>query len=246
MENSANKDIIFTFIDAFKLAATKVISALPSDLSDEAAETASRELADEINTNREKLQLTVGFIYTKAMGDETWISTAVKLFVHLSLVLSQYIHDPDVPAGKNATPLVGVMLMRRYIYRTLQGDFQSDMQTPEWSLPRLWFLVELANCASPIRLVRSSRVDAARRMVESEFLMQKSNLDSLLEYVYWVGAGVDEVPEREEELSEVLAELWAKVEDEPLLSRLMVAGLMWMRGNGWTMVVTQDDDLDQE
>jgi hypothetical protein len=73
MEKSANKDMIFTFIDAFKLAATTVISALPSDLSDEAAETASRELADEITTNGEKLQLTVRFIYTKAMGDEACI-----------------------------------------------------------------------------------------------------------------------------------------------------------------------------
>jgi hypothetical protein len=161
-------------------------------------------------------------------------------------VLSQSIRDPDLPAGKNATPLVGAMLMRRYIHKTLQGDFQSDMQTPEWSLPRLWLLVELANCASPIRLGPSSRVDVARKMVESEFLLQRSNLDSLLEYVYWVGAGVDEVPEREEELSEVLAELWAKMEDEPLLSRLMVAGLMWMRGDGWAMVVTQDDEIDQE
>jgi Cdc6-like AAA superfamily ATPase len=246
MENSPNKDMIFTFIDAFKLAATTVISALPSDLSDEAAETTSRELADEINTNAEKLQLTVGIIYTNAMGDETWISTAVKLFVHLSLVLSQPIHDPEVPAGKNKTSLVGAMLMRRYIHTTLQGDFHSDMQTPEWSLPRLWLLIELANCASPVRLGLGSRVDVARRMVESEFLLQGSNLDSLLEYVYWVGAGVDEVPEREEELSEVLAELWDKVEDEPLLSRLMVAGLMWMRGNGWTMMVTQDDELDQD
>jgi hypothetical protein len=146
MEKSPNKDMIFTFIDAFKLAATTVISALPSDLSDEAAETTSRKLADEINTNAEKLQLTVGVIYTKAMGDENWIST---LFVHLSLVLLQHIHDPDVPADKNKTSLVGAMLMRRYIHKTLQGDFQSDMQTPEWSLPRLWLLVNWRTARAP-------------------------------------------------------------------------------------------------
>jgi hypothetical protein len=53
---------------------------------------------------------------------------------------------------------------------------------------------ELANCASLIRLGLGSRIDVARRMVESEFLLQGSNLDFLLEYVYWGGAGVDEVP----------------------------------------------------
>jgi hypothetical protein len=68
----------------------------------------------------------------------------------------------------------------------------------------------------------------------------------LLEYVYWVGADIDKVPEREQELSEVLAELCDKVEDENLSSRLMVVGLMWMRGNGWAMVVTHNDELDRE
>jgi hypothetical protein len=171
MENSQNKNMVFSFIDAFKLAATTVISALPSDLSDEAAETTSREIADEINTNVEKLKLTVDSIYAKAMGDDNWISTAVKLFVHLSLALSQPIYDPKLPAGKDATPLVSTMAMRRYIHETLQNDLQSDMQTPEWNLPRLWLLVELATCASPICLGPGSRVDIARRMVESEFLL---------------------------------------------------------------------------
>jgi hypothetical protein len=245
MENLENKDMMFTFVGAFKLAATTVISALPSDLSDKVAGTTSRKLADEINTNSERLKLMVGVIYTKAMEDETWSSTAVKLYDYLSLALSQPKHD----AERTDKPLVDALLMCRYIHSTLQDDFQPDLQTSDWSVPRLWLLAELANCTSPIRLGPGSRADIARWMVESEFLLEGPNLELLLEYVYWVGAGVDEVPEREEELTEVLAELAGLCEREeegPLAWRLMVSGLMWMRGNRWWITVAQDDELDGE
>ena len=71
MSNSKNADMTFTFLDAFKLAATTLISALPSDLSDDAAETTNRELASKINMSAAKLQPTVVIIYTKAISDET-------------------------------------------------------------------------------------------------------------------------------------------------------------------------------
>jgi hypothetical protein len=70
-------------------------------------------------------------------------------------------------------------------------------------------------------------------MVESEFLLEGQNLELLLQYVHWVGAGVDEVPERAEELTEVLDQLCERVEGEVLVRRLIVAGVLWMRGNGW-------------
>jgi hypothetical protein len=98
MDGPANPDMAIMFLNAFKLAAITVIHALPSDTSDEVAEETSHELASEISTNAEKLMFTVTIIYTKAMEDETWSSTAVKLFASLSLSISSTIHDPNLSA----------------------------------------------------------------------------------------------------------------------------------------------------
>jgi hypothetical protein len=144
------------------------------------------------------------------MEDETWSSTAVKLFAHLYLSISLTIHDPNLSAGKYE--LLGALLMRRYIHSTLQGDFQTDMQTSDWSIPRLWLLPKLANCTGAILLGPASRTDIARQMVDSEFLLEGRNLEMLLEYVHWIGAGVDEV----------LDSLIKRVEDEPLARPLLV------------------------
>jgi hypothetical protein len=57
---------------------------------------------------------------------------------------------------------------------------------------------------------------------------------------------VDEVPEWKEELTEVSARLYERVEEGLFALRLMVAGSMWMRENEWSMNVVQDDELDRE
>jgi hypothetical protein len=137
MSSSQNANTTFTFVDAFKLAAANLISNLPSDLSDDAAEDISRELSSEINTSAAKLQLLSNIIYTKASADQTWASTAVKLFSHLAYSLTNKMHDPDLSPGKTNVPLSGTLLLRRYIHTTLQDDFQEDMATPSWSVPRL-------------------------------------------------------------------------------------------------------------
>ncbi|KAF1937149.1 hypothetical protein EJ02DRAFT_305966, partial [Clathrospora elynae] len=216
-----------------------LIPVLPTDIENAIAESAIREITDEIGNNTKKLKIVVAIIYRKAMQDERWAATAISLFIYLCDAIPETMHvlnDEDVA---NEAPPSGPGLVRRYLHHFLQLDFESDMLGPYWSVPRLWFLAELPvfdadeTINTPFCTSRRIKIDAAKKMAESVHLFNGLNLDLLLEFIHWVVPSVDEMPCNREELTAVLEGLSLRASGEQLMAQLLVSGLLRMRENSW-------------
>ncbi|EDU42852.1 hypothetical protein PtrSN002B_007959 [Pyrenophora tritici-repentis] len=178
----AEHNTLGSFVEAFRQVVIAKIACVPTDASDDTTKTIMGEITEEINTNDLKHRIVVEVIYSKAMLDSAWCTTAIKLLARLCDITSPNINNPNKEACPVLTPTC------RHIVRFLPRRLCST-DTPA------------------LRLDPATKIDIMAKMITSEHLFVETNFDLLIHFIYTVGPNIDMSEQWGPELDVVLQSL---------------------------------------